>query len=83
MRSSLPRVRACSALRKAPKKEAKPMDMRLGVDVGKGAGGRHAVFQREACTGRRLGAIRQHPPVAVGPTADFERTEMQVVPRRV
>ncbi len=48
------------------------MDMRLRIDIGKGAGGGHTVFEREARAGGSLGAIGQNPPVAVRATADLE-----------
>ena len=53
------------------------VDMGFGIEIGKGAGGGDAVFERETGAGRGLGAVRQHPPIAVRAAADFEGTEMQ------
>ncbi len=49
----------------------------LGIDIGEGAGGGDAVFQRKAGAGGRLGAVAQHPPIAIGAAAELEGAEMQ------
>ncbi len=55
------------------------MDVRRRIDIGKGAGGGDAVFQREAGARWRLRPVGKHPPVAVRSASDFECQEVQIV----
>ena len=48
------------------------------IDVGNPVGQREPVFQRIAGTGRRLGAVAQHPPAAIGAARDVDGIEAQM-----
>jgi hypothetical protein len=50
----------------------------VAIDVGNPVGEREAVFQRIAGSGRRLGAVAQHPPAAIGAARDVDGIEAQV-----
>ena len=63
------------------KEPGQAVDVFIGIKPGKGARGGDPVFQRIACTRRRLRAVGQHPPVAIGAAAQLEGQEMQVMPR--
>ena len=66
----------------AAEEAGEAVDMHLGVDVGQRARGGDAVLQREAGARRRLRAVAEHPPVAVGTAAELEGAEMQEVAAR-
>ena len=55
------------------------MDLRFCVDIGKGAGGGDAGFERKAGARWRLRAVGQHPPIAIGAASDLEGQEMQIM----
>ena len=54
------------------------LDIHRLVEVGKGARQHQAVFQRIARARRRLGAVVQHPPAAIGAAADIGRIEVKM-----
>ena len=50
----------------------------IAIDFGNAVGEREAVFQRIAGARRRLGAVAQHPPAAVGAARDVDGVEAQM-----
>ena len=73
---------AVQGVAEAAEEAGEPVDVHLAIDVGQRARGGDAVLQREAGARRRLGAVAEHPPVAVGAAAELEGAEMQEVPAR-
>ncbi len=71
---------AVQGVAEAAEEAGEPMDIHLAIDVRQCARGGDAVLQRKAGAGRRLGAVAQHPPFAVGPAAELEGAEMQEMP---
>ena len=57
------------------------LHLELAVEIGHGARQREAVLERVARARRCLGAVTEHPPIAIRGAPDIDRAEAHGTPR--